>query len=272
MIDGDIGLPVSIVRKNLKLRKGKKFNFFKFHDNLEQLRKLYLEHDFLRADIESERFEDNGKITIRYTINAGPRIYLDFSGADLPRFFRDKACGLWCDGRFDMQSTRFVVREIYMQLYKKGYYQSQVSSETPVAGNNFIRYSFTINTGVKYDNAHFVFKGNTQVPGKALNGFLKKMKLRSLTFYDPGQVVAELIQYYKERGFLEVRIKLPEIRYFPAVKETGVEFSIAEGPRVRMGQITFTGNRFLDTGVLLKTLSLKKNNIFSPRQIERCQL
>ncbi|HLP46778.1 MAG TPA: BamA/TamA family outer membrane protein, partial [Candidatus Kapabacteria bacterium] len=139
-----------------------------------------------------------------------------------------------------------------------------VTAGTPVEGNNIIRYPFNIETGIKYDSVEFLFPANTQVPGKALNRFLEKMKLRTLTFYDPVQVVDELIQYYKERGFLEVRINPPEIRYFPGLKKTSVTFIITEGPQARIGQITFNGNRFLKTDVLLKKLSLKKDDVFSP--------
>lgn len=267
VIQGDTGLPISLVRKKIKLRQGKKFNFFKFHDDLERLRKLYLKNDYLRADINGDRFEEDGKITVRYTINAGPRIYLDFHGANLPRSFLKKACGLWCDGRFDLQSTKYVVREVYLRLYKKGYYQAQVTAGTPSEGTNAIRYPINIEKGPKYERLNFIFNGNKRVKDKTLNRILKKMKLRRQTFYDPSQVINELTRYYKERGFLEIHIKLPDIRYFPEIKKAEVEFLIFEGPQARINQITFTGNHFLESHALLKVMSLKKDDVFSTVKI-----
>ncbi|MCU0288453.1 MAG: translocation/assembly module TamB domain-containing protein, partial [Acidobacteria bacterium] len=266
-IQGNTVLPLSLIYKNLKLRKGKKFNFFKYRDDLERLRKLYRENQFLRADIDNEHIEQDNQVIIRYTIEAGPRVYLDFYGTNLPPFLK-KMINSWYREQFGLQSTRYVEQEIYLQLYKKGYYQAQVRTGDPIEGDNFIRFPFYIETGIKYNKAHFLFTGNNQVPDKTLYRFLKNAKLRTLTFHDPKQVVEELTNYYQEKGFLEVKIRLLENSYIPRSQKAEVEFLIIEGPRARIGQITFTGNRVLSDSELLKAIKLKKNHIFSPVKLD----
>ncbi len=312
-IKGETGLPVSIIRHKLELKKGDTFHFFKYQGDLERLRKLYRQNHFLRADIQGKRLKEKGKITIRYTINAGPRIYLEFYGTNLPRGFRARALELWSDGRFDLRSTKNVEREIYRRLFEKGYYRARVTPGTPGKGNNFIRYTFNIQKGPKYGKARFLFQGNRQVTAKELNRFLKKNKLKDPVFYEPGQVVRELTRYYKEKGFLAVRVDAPVINknflgvrgpaargtyenhsasdssepyhhsafithhstsrplVAEGLKKPEVEFLISEGPLARIGEISFTGNRYLGTGVLLEALGLKKGQVFSAVKLDEAR-
>ena len=92
---GDTGFTVDKLKGILKLSKGKSFDYFKFHGDLERLRTLYKEHHYLRTSIRPERIEENGMITLRYTIEAGPRIYLEFHGDPLPRGLREKPVQWW---------------------------------------------------------------------------------------------------------------------------------------------------------------------------------
>ncbi|NIM17802.1 MAG: outer membrane protein assembly factor BamA [Candidatus Aminicenantes bacterium] len=263
--NGDIGIPGSTLHSTLKLRKGRTFNYFKFQADLERLGNLYLKNNYLWADIKPKRQEENGKITIIYTIGAGPQIFLEFQGAALPRRFRKKLVKLWSEGQFVQQSTKNVIGALSLYLFKKGYCQAKVSTGPPeTAANNVHRYPFTIEKGLKYRRIRFLFQGNRLISGKRLHGFLKVSRLKWLVFQQPGRVARELSQYCRERGFLTAQCREPEIQFLPLEKKVIVTVPVEEGPLFKIEQISFTGNRLLDGETLVKAISVKKDQVFSP--------
>jgi outer membrane protein assembly complex protein YaeT len=263
--NGDIGIPGSTLQSTLKLQKGRTFNYFKFQADLERLRNLYLKNNYLWADIKPKRLKDNGKTSIIYTIDAGPQIFLEFRGSVLPRHFKKKLVKLWSEGQFVQQSTKNVIGALSLYFFKKGYCQAKVSAGTPeTVAENVNRYPFTIEKGSKYRRVRFLFQGNRLISGKRLHGFLKGSRLKWLVFQQPGRVARELSQYCRDRGFLTAQCREPGIQFLPIEKKVIVTFPVEEGPLFKIEQISFTGNRLLDGEKLLKTVSVKKNQVFSP--------
>ncbi|MGD2085084.1 MAG: outer membrane protein assembly factor BamA [Candidatus Aminicenantes bacterium] len=262
--DGDIGISGSTLRSTLKLREGKTFNYFKFQADLERLRNLYLKNNYLWADIKPKRQEENGKTTIIYTIDAGPQIFLEFQGAALPRRLRKKLVKLWSEGQFLQQSTKNVIEALSLYFIKKGYYQVVVTPGTPGEVNHQHRYPFIIDRGLKYRRARFLFQGNRLISRKRLHHFLKINQLQWQVFHQPVMVARELSQYCRDQGFLTAQCREPVIRFLPLQEEVIVTFPVEKGPLFKVQQISFTGNRLLDGETLLKAISVKKNQVFSP--------
>jgi hypothetical protein len=195
-LNGDTRLPGAEIRKILKLGRGKTFNYFKFQADLARLRSLYLKNNYPWADIKPKRQEEKGKVTITYTIDAGPQIFLEFQGASLPGSLGKKLAKLWSEGQFVQQSTKNVIGALCLYFFKKGYCQAEVRAGTPeTLSNNVFRYPFTIAKGPKYRRVHFLFPGSRLIPGKRLHGFLKVSQLKWLVFQQPGRVARELGQY-----------------------------------------------------------------------------
>jgi outer membrane protein assembly complex protein YaeT len=263
--NGDIGIPGAVLHSTLKLREAKTFNYFKFQADLERLRNLYLKNNYPWADIKPKRQEENGKITIIYTIAAGPQIFLEFQGASFPRRPRKKLAKLWSEGQFVQQSTKNVIGALSLYFFKKGYCQAKVRAGPPeTKAKNVHRYPFTIEKGPEYRRVRFLFQGNRLISGKRLHGFLKVNRLKWWVFHQPGRVARELSQYYREQGFLTARCREPVIQFLPLQEKVIVTFPVEEGPLFKIEQISFTGNRLLDGETLLKTISVKKDRVFSP--------
>lgn len=265
---GDTGFPVQKLQGIPGLKKGKPFDYFKFHGDMERLRTLYRENHYLRAEIRPERHEENGTISLHYNITAGPRIYLDFQGDSLPRGLREKAAQWWIDGRFDRQSTKNVVQSIRRYYFKKGFYRADVIPGTRVVEGDVIRYPFTFRRGLKFNGAIIGFKGNGSISRKRLLQFLKTNGLRETVFEQPGRVSRELTNYYRGRGFLSARVGEPEILYFPPERNVTVTFPVEEGPRFRVRSVTVSGNRFMESDVIVKASGIKKDSAYLPAAVK----
>jgi outer membrane protein assembly complex protein YaeT len=263
-INGEIAIPQSTIRSTLKLREGKTFNYFKFQAELERLHNLYLKNDYPWADIKPKRQEEKGKITIIYTIDAGPQILLGFQGAALPRRLRKKLVKLWSEGQFVQQSTKNIIGSLCLYFIKKGYCQVVVTPGTPSEVNHQHRYPFIIDRGIKYRQVRFLFQGNRLLSGKRLHRFLKINQLQWQVFNQPVMVARELSQYCRDQGFLNAQCQEPGIRFLPLQEHVIVTFPVEEGPLFKVQQISFTGNRVLDGETLLKAINVKKNQVFSP--------
>jgi outer membrane protein assembly complex protein YaeT len=203
------------------------------------------------------------------------------------------------DGRFDRQSIKNVVQFISNHFIKKGYYQVRVIAGPLKKEKDSMHQSFDIQKGTKYRKPLFIFQGNRLIPRKRLYRFLKALKLNDMVFTQPDEVARQLLNYYRGQGFMTARIGEPQIRFHPSPVEVTVTIPVSEGLLFKIAKITIsggvapaahgnnkgyskqkkssqkskdflkssTGSRGLDETTLLKTLSVKKGQVFSTKKL-----
>lgn len=166
--------------------------------------------------------------------------------------------------------------EAIRELYKsKGYYNTEVKSETTFPNNEGAVVRIIINEGEKIYIKKIDFVGNTtfddddladeiETDEKGLFSWLTASG--TLKMDEVKQDVGRIVAFYNNHGFLEARIAEPTIRQ---EKEwLYLTFAVDEGPRFKVGTIDFSGDLLASKEEFLQLLTIRDEEFLS-RQILR---
>ena len=69
--------------------------------------------------------------------------------------------------------------------------------------------------------------------------------------------------YYRDKGYLKVQARPPEITISPDKRFLFITFPIHEGPRIKVGRVDFKEDEIVPSEKVLKQLKLKEGEYFS---------
>ncbi len=163
------------------------------------------------------------------------------------------------------------VQELYR---KKGFYNVEIKHSIEYDENNNQILLFTVNEGKKLYIQNIVFDGLEGIKAKELRKFLT---LKERKFYSPitgtGTLKEEDLErdaqtigaYAVNEGYIQAQVSAPEVIY----GDDGITiiYKINEGPRFKLGEITFAGELIAETSVLYDIIKIdewkEENTYFS---------
>ena len=176
----------------------------------------------------------------------------------------------------DLQKTFSAIREKYRE---QGYYTVEVSYKTQKKSKTN---KFKLLIEIKENKKLFIKKisliGNRNISSKEIKAFLQSKEWNILSFLgSSGVFKPEAIErdmqfieyYYRNKGYLNVRVKKPGIRITPDKSHLYISFSITEGPRFKIGQALFKGDEIVPAKSLRGLLSLDKKEYFSLSRMQK---
>ena len=159
--------------------------------------------------------------------------------------------------------------EAFKKAYReKGFYLVKISHRTekipgPRAG---LRLILQIEEGKKLLIKRINFIGNIKISSQELKAFMLTKERDLFSFLGSSGIYRkELIErdrqaleyYYRDQGYLNVRVDPPEITVTPDKRFLYINFPIVEGPRFKMGRTAFEGDGDVPEKTVTKRLKLK---------------
>jgi outer membrane protein insertion porin family len=177
-----------------------------------------------------------------------------------------------------------VVREIYAE---KGYEYAEVKSEIkPVSTQSkTVNLTFHITEGPKVKIRSVEFQGNQAIGDSKLASKMKENKgpnrwfgfiLKGGTFKEAKfEDDADMVQaYYRDRGYVKAQIGQPQLKILEDSDDGKTRFvtlqiPVTEGPRFRIGEISFSGNTVVKTEGLRPLFKVDEGEWFSEKKIRK---
>ncbi len=164
------------------------------------------------------------------------------------------------------------IKELYRS---KGYYNTTITPQIsyPAEGSAELRYVIVEGDKIYIEQIKFI--GNKSFDSNELEDVIESNEKNWLTWLTESglmkqqmlsQDVARIGSFYNNKGFLEVKIAEPDV-----VQEGDgltITFTIDEGPRYRVGTVTFSGDLIVDKQQLRSLLTVQ-NEDFINRQALR---
>jgi outer membrane protein insertion porin family len=272
---GEAAINSSIISSRIKLREGAPF---RQELNDDSIRALYATHLFDYVEVITENGVNDRSIDVVYVLHPKRRIgRIGFEGNHhissrrLRRIIQTGA-GSALD-RAAVQKDVEAIRELYLG---KGYADVEVAAEFS-DGDSTGNFVYAIQEGPRLPIGAIHFSGNNSLSSKELR---RRMGLRRRHFfsffsgsgyYRPRQLdedLEALRNHYRNCGFLDVQIRREDVTF---ERQNGLTVGIAveEGPRFRVGAVTFSGNELYDGKRLEKLLKLHSGTHFSPADVDR---
>jgi len=271
-VDGHLGLSEKKIREQIKLAEGKRYNFYKFEESLDRILRLYRNNNYLDYTLKTKKEEINGRVTLIFYIDSGPRIILKYKGGDVPKKLKKEIVDIWIGSSFSPLVLEDIKQRIRLHFLKKRFYQVKIHSEEFVLDEHEKVIVFHISKGVKYEKPYIVYKGNRLFSGDELTRSLRESHLISDIFANPNRVKSHLENLYAKNGYLSTKIGAPIISYNPEKRTVHVNFALEEGPRFKVDKITVNGSQFFGEKNIIDEIDISPGDILSPERLNEAHL
>jgi len=173
-----------------------------------------------------------------------------------------------------------VVRELYAE---KGYQYAEVKPEikSVAGGPKLVHLTFHVTEGPKVKVREVDFVGNTAIKDGKLRGKMKENKPKGWLSFITGAGIyqeakfaddAEAVTgYYLEKGYIRARVGQPQIEILEDSEDGSTRWvrlrvPVDEGPRYRLGDITFEGNTLVKDEGFAALFKLKAGDWYSHKK------
>jgi outer membrane protein insertion porin family len=176
-----------------------------------------------------------------------------------------------------------VVRDMYAE---KGYEFAEVKPEIkPIeGGTKLVNLSFVINEGPKVKIRAVDFQGNKDLGDGKLEGKMKDNKAPGFFGFITGagtykedkfaDDAEKVVEYYREHGYVKAQVGQPTLRVLEDSKDgkdryVELQIPVTEGPRYRVGEFTFAGNKVVKTDGLRPLFKLNAGDWYNEKLIRK---
>ncbi len=270
-VDGGIELTFVVVERNLirsidfvgnKTFKSKKLQEklgFKVGDYLDPV----LAHTYATTIIEFYRQSgfpyadvtlDNTKLSagkMVYIVEEGPRVKIDAVKFVGNKFLKSGELKKTIKARtrnwilfkkyYNEEELNEDVSKLQKTYQRKGFLNARIEVRREFnADKSKIRISFVIEEGIAYSVANTIFAGSEQYDSKKLYEQLTLLNGQTYNEQKAETDTKQILKLYRETGFIDAKVERG-IK-FVSDKTVDIEYTVKEGGRFRIGQVTITGN------------------------------
>ncbi len=272
--EGTPGLPEAELRKAIRIGPGDRCDRVALEAAVERLRQRYRAAGRLEATVSQARLEygpERRTAAAVIPVQAGPRIGIAFEGH---RTFGSRrlrgALELGEQPDLSAEGASLLADRLVAFYRRQGFAWASVSVRTePLADGR--RLVFRVVEGPKMRVAGVEFRGNAQIGDRRLREQMVTRPRAGLGLLASGIFVQEefeedleaLRTFYRQEGFLDVRIAGVDFRFSPDRRRMWITITIDEGPRFFLTGLEVTGAAAIPADELRRGLPLAPGQPFS---------
>ncbi len=262
------------IRINLLSKVGTKLDLAKVREDIRAMWKM----GFF-ADIRVEAMASPaGGVILIFAVTEKPSVRkVLISGNDELELDKiNDVLDLKRDGILDItkiKANRAKIHDLYVQ---EGFYLAKVDYEVTEVNEAEVDVMFMVSEHDKVEIREVSFIGNEKISDKALRSIIQTSKGGALSFLSDGGVYQEemferdllmITAYYYDRGFINVKIGVPQIRLSRDKRYMYLSIPIDEGPVFDVGTINFKGDMIGDKSAYYSRLSIKPGSQFNRSKV-----
>ena len=198
---------------------------------------------------------------------------------------RERGIELRLDSFLDESVIRRVKTVLRAMMAEKGFTNAEVNHKvTPVAGGpKLVNVTFNVSEGPKIKIREIDFVGNSAIGDGTLQRKLKENKPKGiLSFITGGGTYKEnefeadadrIVEYYQNQGYVRARVGQPELKVLENTKDgktrwVELRIPVTEGPRYRVGELSFAGNTLVKSEQLRPLFKLQPGEWYSRKEVD----
>ncbi|MBN1929409.1 MAG: outer membrane protein assembly factor BamA [Chlorobiaceae bacterium] len=190
-----------------------------------------------------------------------------------------RATELVTGSRISEQELLNAANKIEKQYAAKGFLTAGVEYRLETAAGNRAKAIFTVQEGSKVVIEKIRFHGNNAFKDGKLRGVFEETSQNSWWRKIFGQPKLDkdkfdedknlLIEFYRDNGYRDARVIKDSLTYTEDNKGVNIDIYIDEGPKYKIGTITWVGNTkdFATTSILEETFGIRQGDQYSAKKI-----
>ena len=230
---------------------------------------------------------------IIYHMEERPRVKIvDYTGSTkvertkIDEKMKELGVSLRLDSFLDEAVVRRVQGLVKSFMADKGYEFAEVTStvEPLPSGPKLVKVVFDVKEGPKVKVRELNFIGNNAVGDGTLGRQMKSTKAKSWFSWITGKGIYQaakfeedaekIVEYYRNEGYIAAKVGQPEIKVLEDSKDketrwVQLDVPVDEGPRYRVGEFKFDGNKVVKTEFLEPLFKLKTGDWYTEKNIRK---
>ena len=203
---------------------------------------------------------------------------------DIDDKLREEAIEMRLDTFLDAAAIRRVKGVLDELMTEKGFANAEIThTVTAVAGGpKLVNVTFNVDEGPKLRIRHIEFIGNSAISDGTLERKMKENKPKGFLSWITGggtfketafeEDAARVTDFYQREGYAKARIGQPELKILEDSQDgetrwIELRIPVTEGPRYRMGTLTFEGNKIVPSTGLATLYELKPGEWYSRKDL-----
>jgi outer membrane protein insertion porin family len=204
--------------------------------------------------------------------------------SDIDDKLREKGIEMRLDTFLDAAAIRRVKTVVDELMTEKGFANADITHTiTPLADNpKLVNVTFNVSKGPKNRIRRVDFVGNTAMSDGTLERKMKENKPKGFLSWITGggtfketafeEDAARVVDFYQREGYAKARVGQPEIKILEDSRDgetrwIELRIPVTEGPRYRMGTLTFEGNKLIPSENLATIYKLKPGDWYSRKEL-----
>ena len=228
-----------------------------------------------------------------YHMEERPRVKIvDYTGSTkiertkVDEKMKEANVSLRLDSFLDEGAIRRVKGIVKSLMSEKGYEFAEVNStvESLPSGPKLVKVIFDIKEGPKVKVREINFVGNTAVGDGTLSRQMKSTKAHGWLSWITGKGTFQeskfeedadkLVEYYRNEGYIQARVGRPEMKTLEDSKDketrwVQLDIPVDEGPRYRVGEFKFDGNKIIKSEFLHPYFKMKAGEWYAEKNIRK---
>jgi outer membrane protein assembly complex protein YaeT len=257
------------------LEPGDEFSGSELERGVADIRTEFTDLRFLNTKVSVDRSYNQpaNSVDLNVSIQPGQFALVQPRGFEISRKKLSELVPIFEEAAVDTDLVEEGRIAITRHMQQEGYSDATVAAETievdPSLGNA-IQINYTIEPGAKHTVVDVRITGNRHY---STDEILKRIKSRRAQLLDSGLFSAELLEedrrtieaMYRNAGFDDVVVKTePQ----DVDHNITVFIRIEEGRQLPIGEIELVGNSMVKTEELLKALSIKPGDVYTPAAVD----
>lgn len=171
-------------------------------------------------------------------------------------------------GFFDKIELEESKRKILTLYRDKGYADCEIETyPTTDVDTNVMTVTFLITENNKILIGDLIVEGCKSFKSKKIKKLAKTKRKKVFKEEILKNDISAINKFYKNRGFMDFSIEEPKITYNEERTKMFITLTVNEGPKYKIGDISFRGNYVVSEKELAKHSEIKKNEIFNQEKI-----
>jgi outer membrane protein assembly complex protein YaeT len=270
-IEGTPGFDERTLRRQLRLRAGDRFDFFRWQDDRDRLLSFFHDRKFLEARIGATRRDartETGEpaLALVYAVHRGPATSVEVEGVSLPGSLLAEIEQEWARAVFDGFLVDDATRLVRLHTAREGFLRADIRARvTGDEAGDWKTLLIEVAPGPRSATRTVEIAGNTVFTDLQVVAALRGARVFEPMWVDPMLAVRAVRREYERAGYIEAQIEADEIRFVE--DEAVLPLRVEEGRQYSFGDITLSGVTGADEGAVRSAIALGEGVRYDPEQV-----
>ena len=269
-IGGSPGYPVEDIRRQLHLKTGERFDFYRWQQDRDRLQRFYHEREFLEARIAARRTSvptGQSGVVLEYDIERGPQTKLTIDGHPLPGALVERMEDAWVWAVFDDFLLDDLAAMVKESLTGDGYLRANVQALVVSEPDATLKeIAVRIDPGTRFTDRRIVFSGQQALSASTLEALIRTRALDASSWQDPSVLQAAVEQEYRLHGYLEASAKVQPPVFNGQSAELPVQ--ISEGRLYTVARLDVQGAQARSRDQIAAAFGVEAGSTYQPAALE----